>query len=504
MFSKEDIQYIESKGLVVERVEEQLHIFKKGVPCIDLNRPATVGDGIIKLSDEEISGYEKAFQHVDKGSVIKFVPASGAATRMFKSLYEYLAANMNSEGEMIKEVDEVVRNISRFAFYGELSAALKKDGFDIEKLLKQNEYYNIVEYILESGLNYGALPKGLLKFHLYDDGPRTAFEEHLVEAVSYGADLQGNVRLHFTVSPEHLDHFKTLFLQVKGFYESRYRVTYDISFSIQKPSTDTIAVDTGNQPFRDENNQLIFRPGGHGALIENLDELDNDIIFIKNIDNIVPEKLQPVTYTYKKVLFMLLYTLQEKVYGFQEEYENMGVSEDLISRVKAFHLKYLHKDISDLLQNNKEDVVQVKKLLFLPIRVAGVVINKGEPGGGPFWVNREDGECTLQIVETSQVNKGNKQQLEILNSSTHFNPVDIVCGVKDYKGRKYDLSRYVNPDTGFISQKSKDGRVLKALELPGLWNGAMAGWMTIFVEVPEQTFNPVKTINDLLRPSHQQ
>ncbi|MCD4720334.1 MAG: DUF4301 family protein, partial [Desulfobacula sp.] len=353
-------------------------------------------------------------------------------------------------------------------------------------------------------LDYGKLPKGLLKFHRYEHSNRVALEEHLVEAAMYGVSKNKKAYVHFTVSPEHLEKFKTQVDQVKDEYEKLFDITFEISYSVQKSSTDMIAVDMNNEPFREKDGSLLFRPGGHGALIENLNDLEADLIFIKNIDNVVPDRLKEITTTYKKVIGGLLLKLQSKTFEFLKELEK-SESTNLIEKIEAF----AQSDLNIKIPNGFNELGPDEKKSFLfrhlnrPIRICGMVKNEGEPGGGPFWVKNSKGEVSLQVVESSQVNASDEEQMKILQSSTHFNPVDLVCGTRNYKGESFDLHEFIDPETGFISIKSKDGKNLKAQELPGLWNGAMADWITIFVEVPIITFNPVKTVNDLLRPQHQ-
>ncbi len=362
-----------------------------------------------------------------------------------------------------------------------------------------------MEYLLEDkGLGYGKLPKGLLKFHHYDSANRVALEEHLVEAAKYGTSKNGKAIVHFTVSPEHMEKFAEQVHKVKAKYENEFKVTYDISFSVQKSSTDMIAVDMENEPFREKDGSLLFRPGGHGALIENLNDLNANLIFIKNIDNVVPDRLKKTTTVYKKAIGGLLLKLQSEAFELLKGLDKRNDPE-LIKRVAEFAKTELNikipQDFEGLNLNDKKSFLH--RHLNRPIRICGMVKNEGEPGGGPFWVKNSKGEVSLQVVESSQVNSNDDAQMEILKSSTHFNPVDLVCGIKNYNGESFDLHKFIDPETGFISIKSKDGKNLKAQELPGLWNGAMADWITIFVEVPVITFNPVKTVNDLLRPQHQ-
>jgi hypothetical protein len=378
-------------------------------------------------------------------------------------------------------------------------------GIDIDTCIHTHEYNSIIDFLLlEKGLNYAALPKGLLKFHKYNNTSRTAFEEHFVEAADYSSDIHGEASIHFTLSPEHIYKFKNLIQHTIEGYEQNLNVRFNITYSIQKPGTDTIAVDLNNQPFCESDGSLLFRPGGHGALLENLNELNGDIIFIKNIDNIVPDRLKEETYKYKKAIGGLLVEFQEEVWKYLRLLEAGNVHEDLLDEIIQFTNDQLNIPLAFSASLSNDEKVKILFSKFnRPIRVCGMVKNEGEPGGGPFWTKNSNGELSLQIVESSQIDMDNTEQKNIFKSSTHFNPVDLVCGVKDYKGFNFNLLNYTDPATGFISIKSKDGRELKALELPGLWNGAMADWITIFVEVPIITFNPVKTVNDLLREEHQ-
>ena len=395
--------------------------------------------------------------------------------------------------------------IRNFAFYDDLNVACQRTaGKDIPGLLEEGNYKAVVAALLETaGLNYGALPKGLLKFHKYPEGPRTPLEEHLAEGAMYAAGKSGKVNVHFTVSTEHRELFKKLVEEKTGEFAKRYGVDYYITFSEQKPSTDTIAADMDNQPFRD-NGKLLFRPGGHGALIENLNDLDADIIFIKNIDNVVPDKLKADTVTYKKLIAGVLVTLQKKAFEYLELLDSGKYTHEQVMEILQFLQKQLfckNPEVKNL--EDAELVIYLKQKLNRPMRVCGMVKNVGEPGGGPFLAYNSDGTISLQILESSQIDMNDPAKKEMFEKGTHFNPVDLVCAVRDYKGHKFDLVRFVDKATGFISYKSKNGKDLKALELPGLWNGAMSDWNTVFVEVPLTTFNPVKTVNDLLREQHQ-
>ena len=514
MLTQNDLQQLEQKGISRQLIDYQIGMFKKGFPFIDLVRPATPGDGIQTFDDKQIGEFEETYKSRTRGKkLLKFVPASGAATRMFKSLFQFIKDYHKSEQEIASFMEDrsfnsvyhFISSIANFAFYEKLEKRLQEKSLDINTLLHEKEFDVIINNLLDpSGLNYGQQPKGLILFHNYEAGPRYAVEEHLAEGAAYCAQNNGQVHIHFTISPEHRDSFEQVVNEKKTTYEKEFGIEYFISFSEQKPSTDTIAVGMDNEPFRNADGSILFRPGGHGALIENLDDLLADIIFIKNIDNVVPDHYRDDTITYKKVLGGLLLKVQEKTFEFLKMIHEQPAPE-MIPEISDFARESLNINLSKDFENEEVDrkLEILKSRLNRPLRVCGMVKNEGEPGGGPFWVRNQEGQTSLQIVEASQINPDDPGQQEILRSATHFNPVDLVCGVKNYLGEKFDLHQYIDPSTGFISVKSKDGRDLKAQELPGLWNGAMAGWNTIFVEVPISTFNPVKTVNDLLRVTHQ-
>lgn len=498
MFSQKDLEQLKRKGISKDVIERQLEYFRKGFPFLKLDRAATIHDGIIRMTEEEIQSFENGFEK-DLGPrrIYKFVPASGAATRMFKELYEFMSSGSDEESPSVKEVFDRLQD---FAFYNELKTVTA------EKNLPSGHKKALAAAILsEDGLNYGNLPKGMLLFHKYANSVRTAMEEHLVEGAGYARNADGSVHLHFTVSPEHQVDFSALVDKKLERYAGLFEVEYHVEYSQQKPSTDTLAVGMDNQPFRAEDGSLLFRPGGHGALLENLNAIDSDIIFIKNIDNVVPDRLKPVTIRYKKALAGLLIQLQNKIFEYIRLLENNPADAGLNRGISDFLFNELSFQAPLALtmwpaEKQKEYLIGI---LNRPVRVCGMVKNEGEPGGGPFWVRNADESISLQIAESSQIDMGDPQQKAMASNATHFNPVDLVCAVKDYRGKRFDLLKYRDPDTGFISIKSKDGMELKAQELPGLWNGAMAHWNTLFVEVPIDTFNPVKTINDLLRPQHQ-
>lgn len=506
MLTTQDKELLKRKGISEEQLNAQLESFRKGFPFLKLAGAASPKQGITIPTAREQANYIKAwkkYQGQQEGKITKFVPASGAASRMFKDLYAFL------DGAATEPDNDFMRcffaHIHYFAFFSALNdICVQNEGKDIDTLMAEGQYKAVVSNLLnERGLNYGHLPKGLLLFHNYEDGPRTPVEEHLVEGALY-AEAGGNVHLHFTVSPEHRALFEALVNEKVPAYEQQFGVKYDITFSEQKASTDTVAATADNEPFRNADGSLLFRPGGHGALIENLNDLDADVVFIKNIDNVVPDRMKEDTVTYKQLIAGVLVTLQHKMFEYMELLESGEYTHAQLEGIIRFmrddlgvrnpQIKYLED--ADL-------VIYMKSKLDRPIRVCGMVKNVGEPGGGPFLVYNQDGTISLQILESSQIDKKNEEYVRMFESGTHFNPVDLVCGLKNYKGEAYNLKEYVDPQTAFISSKSKDGKELKALELPGLWNGAMSDWNTIFVEVPLSTFNPVKTVNDLLRPEHQ-
>jgi len=515
MFQQDDLNSIEKKGITLKTLKNQLDHFRQGFPFIRLLRPATQGDGIINFSEEKKEELIRFYE--EKASslrVIKFVPASGAASRMFKHLYEFREFLKTGKGipesyfsgTSFKPVYTFFKNIHRFAFYHDLQASLKKEGKDIEQELAEMDFVPILDHILgKAGLNYAALPKALLAFHTYEDGPRTAMEEHLVEAAHYTRNRNGISGIHFTVSPEHIGIFDEKVAEVREKYEARYHTRLEIHHSIQKSSTDTLAVDENNLPFRNPDGTLLFRPAGHGALLANLNELDADVIFIKNIDNIVPDRLKEPTIENKKLIGGYLLHIRQRIFDFLKKAEFGIVTGEEIREMASFAASRNLVSLPEGFEKKTEETLCsiLVRDLNRPIRVCGMVRNAGEPGGGPFWVTGKDGNVSLQIVESSQVDMNDKKQCAIFRAATHFNPVDLVCCTIDYSGNPFNLQDFVDESTGFISLKSSGGRTLKALELPGLWNGSMAGWITVFIEIPLITFNPVKTINDLLRDEHQ-
>jgi hypothetical protein len=503
MFSQKDLQQIRLKGISIDEINQQIRHFQQGFPPSDITMPATPGKGIMLLSEGEQLHFKDVFlDNAPDFRIIRFIPSSGAATRMFKSLYEALE---NLEGQSLKEQQGWIRDhkelrrffrkLERYPFYEDL---VQPEGASPAGILNQ--------LLTADGLGYGIRPKGLLKFHKYSESDRrTAFEEHVREAVKYCGNRDRLVRMHLTVSPDHLNGFQTEAARVLPRIEQETGIHVDLSFSFQKPETDTIAVTPGNEPFRNADGTLLFRPGGHGALIRNLNALDGDLVFISNIDNVAPDRMKNLRVKQKQVLGGLLLEVRSKIFY----YLGQLTGEEKMEKTRLDSMvTYLHERlgiaIPEMLQS--WDVNQLKSWLIStmnrPIRVCGMVRNEGEPGGGPFYVRSESGEVTLQIVESSQIDLKDPAKKELVHQSTHFNPVNLVCSLRDFRGEKFNLRSYVDHNTGFISEKSMEGRLLKALELPGLWNGAMAGWLTLFAEVPVETFSPVKTVFDLVRKEH--
>lgn len=498
-FSKDDIQQLKKHGLSEKQVFQQLETFENGIPFIQVIAPANIGNGIIHLSEEEKNHFISIYEN-SSVNTLKFVPASGAATRMFKLLHQFIQSydpNDQSldeflDNEEFKSLKKFFKNMKKLAFYDEIESIL--EDFD-ETYTADHEDLKIYKFIyfLINEIEFSSLPKGLIPFHKYKERILTAFDEHLNEAISY-IEKNGKIKLHFTIAEDHLDLFKEAAAKAKHLFKDYH---FDISYSYQCKSTDTIAANQQNLPFRDQNGKLFFRPGGHGALIQNLNRMEADLIFIKNIDNVVAEENLELMCAYKKALAGILLEIQEQIFDLLKDLDKKGATPDILERAASISKKYLHHQ----LEFSTEE--EIRDYFNRPIRVCGMVENKGEPGGGPYWIKDQNGEVSLQIVESAQINSEDPKIVKLMENVTHFNPVDLVCGVYDYEGNKFDLQEFVAPNQGFISAKSVDGQPLKALELPGLWNGAMAYWNTIFVEVPAATFNPVKTVADLLRPEHQ-
>jgi hypothetical protein len=517
LLTSDDQRQIADRGMNFNDVEKQLLNFQHGFPPIRLVAAATVRNGIHQLSARRVEELVELHRLYTKDhTVVKFVPASGAASRMFKHLYEFRTNYRGTSEDQLallkdRGPDSVYyffEHIKEFSFFEDLLDALEKRGLNFETVMQESRYEKVLNTMLtDRGLEFGNLPKALIPFHSYGKGKRTAFAEHLAEAAHYA--LSGNrlCHIHFTSLPAHVELMEAHFNEIRQTFEEKFNIQYHITYSIQHPSTDVVAADGENQPYRDEKGTLVFRPGGHGALLKNLNELDADIVIIKNIDNVCHDRLKEDTYLYKKVLSGFLIAIQDQIFAYLNGLDHpTQPSMKVIENMWSFVENKLHVIPPQGSESWKkeEKVEYLRKKLNRPIRVCGMVENEGEPGGGPFWVNTPDGSTSLQIVEASQIDRKNPEQESILQNSTHFNPVDLVCSTKDYLGNTFDLNRFVDPTAGFISQKSIDGKTIKAQELPGLWNGSMSDWNTIFVEVPLTTFNPVKIINDLLRPEHRE
>ncbi len=507
MWNENDKKLMAAKGITESVIEAQLKRFETGFPWLKLESAATVGKGIMRLDAKQQAQCIKLWKEFQGGgaSIEKFQPASGAASRMFKNLFAFI-----NEGKSAPETDferQFFDGITQFAFYPQLNktcVTLYKN--NVSELVEAGRYADVLRaLLLPEGMNYGSLPKGLLRFHRTTAGSvHTPLEEHLEEGAQYAADCDRCVRIHFTVSPEHRSGFERLIKSKVPLMEKVWGVKYDITLSEQKASTDTIAVNMDNTPYRDANGNLLFRPAGHGALLENLNERDADVVFIKNVDNVVPLRLRSVSTRFKKIIGGYLVQVQQQLKKYLEMLDK--------GNVKAGDLKAMLRYASQTLciidkatdtMDNDALATWLRDKFNRPIRVCGVVPNEGEPGGGPYLAYNADGSASPQILESAQINPDDPAAVEMMKGGTHFNPVDLVCYIKDYKGIKFDLRKFVDVETGFISVKSKDGVDIKALELPGLWNGSMSNWNTVFVEVPIDTFNPVKTVNDLLRRAHQ-
>lgn len=514
MFSDKDIEQIKNKGIALEDVNAQVSRLKDGMSFSDLVAAATIGKGIERYDDDESQEFIDLYENKQNGlSIVKFVPASGAATRMFKFLFQFLQ-NFKPSKESIKKYAErkndnlieiFFNKLEQFPFYEAVISTIQKSNSEFDNLSEREKQVQFVKTMLdENGLNYSFLPKGLLPFHKYTEQVKTAFEEHLFESTLY-ASSNGKSNLHFTVSEKHHLYFKKELSIVREQLESKTNTKFNVSYSYQKEATETVALTLKDKVFRNEDGSILFRPAGHGALLENLNDLDNDLIFIKNIDNIVVADRNIEVSNYKKLLAGVLIEAQEKVFSYLKKLDD-GNLEDADFKVMALFLRYrLNVPISVDFEgfSFEEKAKYLKQKFNRPIRVCGMVKNQGEPGGGPFWVKDNDGNISLQIVEFAQINFGKRDQQGIVYKATHFNPTDLVCGVKNYKGEKFDLTQFVDPEAAFITTKTQNGVDIQALELPGLWNGSMAYWNSIFVEVPLETFNPVKTVNDLLKPVHQ-
>lgn len=504
-FLDSDLELLKTKGISVETCTEQLNRFTTGFPFLQIEKAAAINDGILKIETSHIDHYIQFWTDflAEKKKIVKFVPASGAASRMFKNLFEFIDGESDTPASDFEK--KFFSEVEYFAFYEALNTiCFHNESRTIPQLIEAGEYKSIMRNLLEEkGLNYQNLPKGLLLFHRYPDEVRTPVQEHLAEGAAYAANNEGEVNIHFTVSTEHRKLFEQHVKEKLAILATKNNLHYHVSFSEQKPSTDTLAASADNQPFRD-NGKLLFRPGGHGALIENLNDINADVVFIKNIDNVTTDKLKKPTITYKRLLAGILVQTQKQIFGFLHELDNKEISDAKLEVIKQFCTSRLSIHNPAIAGYSREELIQyLHNKLNRPLRVCGMVKNEGEPGGGPYITVNADGTASPQILESSQIDTSDPEKAELMKKATHFNPVDLVCAIKDYTGKKFDLPKYVDKNTGFISSKSKSGKELKALELPGLWNGAMSDWNTIFVDTPVETFSPVKTVNDLLRPEHQ-
>jgi hypothetical protein len=506
-FSDNDLIQILLHGITEKSAEKQVNIVKQKKVNVTVVRPV-LRSGLFKFNQQEINDMiENYATQIAGEKIMKFVPSSGAATRMFKDLF--LSRDLLSEKFFMRELQDSVyiffHHLSDFAFFEVLKTCMENDGIKIKTPLSKKHYSAVLSYLLtEKGLNYSNLPKGLLLFHHYPQHTRTALEEHLVEAAEYALDKNNTVHLHFTVSPEHVNLFTSYCQQVVPLYEHQFGITYDIEFSVQHSSTDTIAFTTDNKPFKDNEGNLVFRPGGHGSLIENLNNIDADIVLIKNIDNVVQDKYKSDTFEYKKVLICFLLRIRKQVFTYLDMFDRKRLSLEELKEVEFFLQNtlfvQLEKKYNDLSLSEKQ--MYLYQIMDRPIRVCGVVKREDEPGGGPFWVKDANGKLSLQIVETSEMNLSDVRQRERLERSAFFNPVDLACSVKNHRGNPFNLFDYIDHSRYFVAQKSYMGKTIKAIENPGLWNGAMSDWLTVFVSVPLTTFTPVKTINDLLKQTH--
>ena len=512
-FSSADFIHIHEHGIPMKNIQKQLSFFKEGIPKADLVSPATLSNGILKLSEKDFQEKASFFDANKSGLKLnKFVPASGAASRMFKFLTEFIN-EFDIENESINayinlkkasKLSIFIVGMEKFPFFEAIDKQLRAEFTDFDSLDRSLKNYYFIKLLLSTDyFDFANKPKGILPFHKYKTHIATPVEEHLQECTHYSSSNNSS-HLHFTVSESHQKHFESIIDTIKPKIENKSGVAINISYSYQNKSTDTLAVTMKNKPFRDENGQLVFRPGGHGALIENLNNLDADIVFIKNIDNVIQNNLEKIS-LYKKGLAGILLVIQQQVFGYLNTLNSVGIELEFIDEIILFLKEKLNITMKEIFHTDslENKITEVKAILNRPIRVCGMVKNEGEPGGGPFWVRNSQGAISLQIVESSQVDLSNENQKIILNAATHFNPVDLVCGIKNYKKEKFDLTQFVDNNSGFIVVKNVAGKNIKGYELPGLWNGAMANWLTVFVQVPLITFNPVKTVNDLLKPAHQ-
>ena len=517
LFTQADLEQMEKLGITEDEARRQLAILEKGQRWAALVRPCIPGDGIVILDPEDQERLISRWQEgADNGRLSAFLPASGAATRMFAFLQsirnqvervtlDRTAEIVGQSSDDYREFRVFVRSLEEFAFFEPLAAVMGKAGIPLQEKLQLGVYNDILDFLLEPrGLNYNSLPKALIPFHRYSDHYRTAMEEHLVESVSTVRDQNQLCRVHFTVAAENQAEVEAHGREAAAKYGEHLGVHYELSFSIQSPATNTLAVDLENRPFRKLDGNLLLRPGGHGALLQNLNQLEGDIVLIKNIDNVVTDERRDLAVRHQRILAGMLLELQNEIFNYLSLLSSGSLEANDLQEVLDFVVQSLNPSMGEHLLGcgEKEKVARIFRLLNRPLRVCGMVVNRGEPGGGPFWVKDASGRLSLQVVEQAEIDKGSPEQVAILEGSTHFSPVQIVCGLRDFQGQPFDLRQFADQGAVFVSRKTEEGKELKALELPGLWNGGMAYWNTIFVEIPEETFNPVKTINDLLRPGH--
>lgn len=515
LFHAGDLEAFRARGIAGEEAERQLVLLREPPPAMRLERPCAVGDGIETIDHGEVVRLSDLHEQAARqGRCAKFVPASGAATRMFQSLLtvwgwgDDVGRDRTEAAAAAGSVDaertlHFLDRLEAFPFAEELRAVLAFRGYDLDNLLLGGAVSDILDALLgREGLGYAELPKGLVKFHRSAQDGRTAFEEHLLEAAAYVRDVEGRARVHFTVAAEARAAFEEALERARPAIEKGLGVRLEVSFSIQSPATDTLALDGDGAPLRDARGALLFRPAGHGALLGNLAALLGDVVLVKNIDNVVPDTRKAPTIRWKRVLGGLVVERQREIFLRVARLRSPGIEPWALEEAATFAKARIGWSVPPGLDR---DAVRLALLdrLDRPVRVCGVVRNEGEPGGGPFWVRHADGSATRQIVESAQIDPGDEAQREIFRAASHFNPVDLACGMLDAEGKSFDLERFVDPSASIVTRKAVDGREVSVLERPGLWNGAMAGWITFFVEVPSETFAPVKTVLDLLRPEHQ-
>jgi hypothetical protein len=518
LFTQADLEQMKRLGVSEAEARRQMAILKKGPRRPHLQRPCTPGDGIVELQAEEQERLVVLGERAAAGGRLSvFLPASGAATRMFaflqriRSRMARVTLGKTAEGSEETSSDHhdfklFIESLGKFAFFEPLAEIMASAGISVQDRLDAGDCTEILDFLLEpQGLNYSSLPKALIPFHRYPDHSRTALEEHLVEAIHTVRDDSQRCRVHFTVAPEIKEEVENHGREAAGSCAQRFGVKYELSFSLQSPATNTLAVDLENRPFRQQDGSLLFRPGGHGALLENLNRLQGDIVFIKNIDNVVTDDHRDPVVHQQKMLAGLLLELQDMIFGYLRLLQSGSVGAEDLQEMNDFAVNKLSASLPEDFShcNDEEKVSRLFRLLNRPVRICGMITNRGEPGGGPNWVEGPTGTLSLQIVEEAEIDQGSPEQVAILEGSSHFSPVQLVCGLRDFMDQPFDLSQFADPQAVFVTRKTEYGRELKALELPGLWNGGMAYWNTVFVETSEETFNPVKTINDLLRSGHQ-